>query len=131
MKTKVSWSLPVRSRCERGYFLMTDLIVGMAILTLAIMPLTFSFVHDRQLLRAEYFRSVAVEIVDGEMEILAAGAWRDLPDGQQAYAVHANAAARLPAGHFELTKAGNHLRLEWQPDKRQGIGPVIREITLK
>jgi hypothetical protein len=119
------------SRREHGYFLITDIIVGMAILTLAIMPITFSFVHDRQLLRAEYFRSVAVEIVDGEMEILAAGAWQNFPDGQQAYTVHADAAARLPAGHFELTKAGNHLRLEWQSDKRQGIGPVVREITVK
>ena len=64
---------------------MVDLLVGMAILTLAIMPLTFSFVHERQLLRAEYFRAVAMEIVDGEMEILAAGEWRDFPDGPQIY----------------------------------------------
>ena len=110
---------------------MTDLVIGMAILTLAIMPLTYSFIRERQMLRVEYFRAAAVEIVDGEMEILAAGAWQDLPDGQQAYAVHANAAAHLPPGHFQLTKAGKHLRLEWQPDKRQGIGPVVREITLK
>ena len=39
------------------------------------------------------------------------------------------AAANLPAGHFELTKNANHLRLEWRPDKRQGIGVVAREIT--
>ena len=116
---------------ERGYFLMTDLIVGMAILTLAIMPLTYSFVRERQMLRTEYFRSVAVEIVDGEMEILAAGAWEDFPDGQQPYPVHADAAARLPSGHFQLTKTGKHLRLEWKSDKRQGIGQVVREITLK
>jgi len=110
---------------------MTDLIVGMAILTLAIMPLAFSFAREKQLLRAEYFRSVAVEIVDGEMEILAAGAWQDFPDGQRGYTVHADAAACLPSGHFQLTKTGKHLRLEWQSDKRRGIGPVVREITLK
>ncbi len=110
---------------------MTDLVIGMAILTLAIMPLTYSFVRERQMLRTEYFRSVAVEIVDGEMEILAAGAWQDFPDGQQVYTVHAKAAAHLPPGHFQLTKTGKHLRLEWQSDKRQGIGPVVREITLK
>jgi len=116
---------------ERGYFLMTDLVIGMAILTLAIMPLTYSFVHERQMLRIEYFRAAAVEIVDGEMEILVAGAGQDFPDGQQAYTVHANAAAHLPPGHFQLIKTGKQLRLEWQPDKRQGIGPVFREITLK
>jgi len=61
---------------QRG-FLMVDLIVGMAILTLAIMPLAYSFVQERQSLRAEYFRAIAVEIVDGEMEVLAAGEWRE------------------------------------------------------
>jgi len=119
-------------RCrERGYFLMTDLVVGMAILTLAIVPLTFSFVHDRQLLRAEYYRSVAVEAADGEMEILAAGAWRDFPDGQQVYTVHANAVAHLPPGHFQLTKTGRHLCLEWISDKHHGIGTVVREMIVK
>jgi hypothetical protein len=129
MKIKVPRPFPALLR-QRG-FLMTDLVVGMAILTLAIMPLTFSFVHEQQLLRAEYFRAVAVEIVDGEMEILAAGEWQNFPDGSQVYTVHANAAAHLLPGHFQLTKTGHHLRLEWLSDKRQGIGIVIREITVK
>ena len=110
---------------------MTDLIVGMAILTIAIMPLAYSFIHDRQLLRAEYYRSVAVEAADGEMEILAAGAWQDFPDGRQVYTVHANAVAHLPPGHFQLTKTGRQLRLEWISDKHHGIGTVVREIIVK
>ena len=79
-----------------------DLIIGMAILVVAFMPLAFSFVHERQLLRAEYSRAVAVEIVDGEMEILAAGEWQNLPEGQQAYTVHAQAAGRLAARPFSI-----------------------------
>jgi hypothetical protein len=130
MKIKVSRPFPAMLRRERG-FLMVDLIVGMAILTLAIMPLAFSFAHEKQLLRAEYFRAVVVEIVDGEMEILAAGEWRDFPDGPQVYTVHANAAARLPSGHFQLTKTGKYLRLEWKSNERRGIGTVVREITIK
>ena len=118
------------SPCRRG-FLMVDLAVGMAILAVAIMPLAYSFVHERQLLHAEYSRAVAVEIVDGEMEILAAGAWQNFPDGQQVYTVRARAAARLPSGHFQLTKSGHHLRLEWKSDVRHGIGEVVREITVK
>ena len=108
-----------------------DLVIGMAILMIAFMPLAYSFVHERQLLRAETSRAVAVEIVDGEIEVLAAGAWRDYPDGQQIYAVHAQAAVSLPAGHFQLTRTGNHLRLEWKSDKPHGIGMVVREITIK
>ena len=72
-----------------------------------------------------------MEIVDGEMEILAAGEWQNFPEGSQSYTVHARAAASLPPGHFQLTKTGRHLRLEWTADNRQGIGSVVREVTLK
>ena len=111
--------------------MMVDLFVGMAILALAILPLAFSYVRETRLLRAEYFRGAAMEIVDGEMEVLAAGEWRNLPEGVQPYAVRARAAASLPPGHFQLTRTGQHLRLEWASDQRQGIGPIIRDITVK
>jgi hypothetical protein len=112
-------------------FLTVDLLVGMAILTLAILPLAFSFVHERHLLRAEYLRAVAVEIVDSEMEILAAGEWRIVPEGSQVYTTHAQAATCLPPGHFQLTRTGKNLRLEWKSDEPHGIGIVVREITVK
>jgi hypothetical protein len=128
MKTKLSQPSP-RHR-TRG-FLEVDLVVGLAILTLAVVPLGFSFERERQVLKIEYFRSVANEIVDGETEILAAGDWKNFPDGSQNYSVHANAAASLPPGHFQLTKTGNHLRLEWTPDERRGVSAVVREITVK
>jgi hypothetical protein len=111
--------------------LEVDLVVGLAILMIAIVPLGYSFARERQVLKMEYFRSVADEIVDGEMEILAAGDWKNFPDGSQIYTVHSRAAANLPPGHFQLTKAGNHLRLEWTPDERRGSSAVVREITIK
>jgi hypothetical protein len=130
MKTKLSKPFRKGLRSRRG-FLMVDAVVAMAILSLAIVPLGFSFARERQVLKIEYQRSVANEIVDGEMEILAAGNWNNFPDGAQAYTVHSRAAAGLPPGHFQLTKTGNHLRLEWTPDKRKGVGAVVREVTVK
>ena len=130
MKMKLSHPFRKSLGSRRG-FLMMDAVVAMAILSLAIVPLGFSFARERQVLKIEYCRSVANEIVDGEMEILAAGDWKNFPDGPQNYSVHANASASLPPGHFQLTKTGNHLRLEWTPDNRQGIGAVIREVTAK
>jgi len=112
-------------------FLLVDLAVAMAILALAIVPLGFSFARERQALKIEYVKGVANEIVDGEMEILAAGVWINFPDGSQNYLVHASAAASLPPGHFQLTKNGNHLRLEWNSNERRGIGAVVREVTVK
>ena len=128
LKTSKYFSSPPGRECG---MLMVDLFVAMAIFALAIMPLAYSYVRETRLLRAEYFRGAAMEIVDGEMEILAAGEWRNLPDGLQPYAVHAGAAANLPPGRFQLIKTGKHLRLEWASDRRQGIGTVVREITFK
>jgi len=110
---------------------MVDAAVALGILAMAIMPLAFAFVHEVKLLHAEYDRAVAIEIVDGETEILAAGDWKNFSDGAQNYPVHAKAAANLPPGKFELTKNGNHLRLEWKSKMPVGVGPVAREINVK
>jgi hypothetical protein len=110
--------------------LMMDLAMAIIILSLAIFPLAFSFAQERDAMRADYFRAAADEVVDGEMEVLAAGDWKNYPDGTHSYTVQSPAAAGLPAGNFELTKAGKRLRLEWMPKRRQGIGIVTREITV-
>jgi hypothetical protein len=129
MKIK-SHSLPCKNATARRGFLQIDLVAALAILGIAMMPLGYAFARERQILKIDYARSVANEIVDGEMEILAAGAGRDFPDGSQTYIVHSSAAASLPLGHFQLTKSRNHLRLEWTPDEPHGLGAVIRETTL-
>ncbi len=126
-RSKTKFVTPQRTRG----FLEVDLMVSLAILTLAVVPLGYSFARERQVLKMEYFRSVANEIVDGEMEILAAGAANNLPDGSQNYPVHAAAVASLPPGHFQLTKTGKHLRLEWNSDEKHGVGTIVRETTLK
>lgn len=122
-------SPPACARKSELGILMMDLMVGLAILTLAIVPLGFSFARERQMLKIEYQRSVIVELVDGEIEILAAGAARNLPEGAQNLAIESRAAEKLPAGHFQLTKTGNHLRLEWLPGEKCGISAVVREAT--
>ena len=129
MKTN-HWQ-PIRARQGRRGFLMVDLVFAMSLLAVAFLPLAYSFTQEMDMLRAEYQRGVAMEIVDGEMEILAAGDWQKFPDGTQTYPVNARAAANLPSGKFQLVKQGNHLRLEWTPDKRWLIGPVVREVTVK
>jgi len=121
----------LKSSHPRRGFMMVDLVVAMSLLGMVILPLAYSFVLEADAIHAEYQRGVAMEIVDGEMEILAAGAWRSFPEGTQAYPVDAPAAVNLPAGKFELTRLGNHLKLEWTPEKRRFLGPVIREVTVK
>jgi hypothetical protein len=130
MKIKMLSSGHRQSERRRG-FLQFDLVMGLAILTIAVVPVGFSFEHERKALLTESRRCVINELVDGEMEILAAGAAKNLPDGSQALPVQSRAAASLPSGHFQLTKSGGHLSLAWQPDEKCGIGPITREATLK
>ena len=115
---------------ERGA-IMTEAMVAMAILLIAVFPLAFSFQHERTLLKAAYYRAVAMEVVDGEMEILAAGEWRSFLVGTQTYAVHAAAVTNLPPGEFRLTINPNRIRLEWLPTEKHSGGAVIREASVK
>lgn len=119
-----------KTAMRRG-FLQVDLLIGLTILSLALVPLGFAFARERQVLRMEYSRAALNEIVDGEMEILAAGGAKNLNEGSQKYSVSARALENLPAGHFQLTKTGSQLRLEWLPDEKHGVSAVVREATLK
>jgi hypothetical protein len=116
-----------RSPCRQRAALTTDLIVAMAILALTTLPLSFAFVREMKLCRNYYYLAVAMEIVDGEMEILAGGEWRASPNGAAPYPVRADAATNLPPGQFRLTRTDRTLRLEWLPEKRSKGIKVARE----
>ncbi len=111
---------------ERGS-MMIELMMALFIAVGILLPLGFSFVDDQHMCRVYYWRAVAMEAVDGEMEVLAAGEWRAYPEGSQSYTVHAESAKYLPNGHFTLTVHGPNLRLEWRPDKMRFGAPVVRE----
>jgi len=117
-----------RTHSERGS-LMIELVVAMAITFTVIVPLGYSFIRELSLCHVYYQRAVAMEIVDGEMEVLAAGEWRSFVDGTQPYEVHANSAVNLPPGRFALTIFGRQLRLEWKPNEVRYGAPIVREAT--
>ena len=119
----------IRARRQRGS-LMTDLLFAVSILLIAFFPLALSFLSDQRLARAYYHRALATEIVDGEMEILAAGEWRSYPRGVQAYDPTGTARTNLPPGRFELTVGADSVRLSWTPARRNTGGPVAREVKL-
>ena len=115
---------------ERGT-LMTELLVAMAILLVALMPLAYSLVGEKAVARSYYQRAVAMEIVDGEMEVLLAGGWKNYALGSHDYSIRAGAATNLPPGQFLLTVETNSLRLEWTPTVKHHGGHVVREVTFK
>ena len=119
-----------QSRRQHGA-LMTELLVALALLAGVLLPLAYSFVSERRLARSSYQRAVAMEIVDGEMEVLAAGEWRAFTPGTHEYQVHAGAATNLPPGQFVLTLEPGKVRLHWQPALKQHGGAVTREVRVK
>jgi hypothetical protein len=116
---------------REGGVLVVEAMVAMAILILATLPLSIWMLADARAFRDTYRRAVAVELVDGEMEILAAGDWRNYPEGTNACHIEAKAAANLPEGRFEVIRHENHLRLEWTPSRGSGIARVAREVTIR
>jgi len=123
-------AIPDHRKRESGT-VMVELTVAMAILTLAMLPLAFSFEQEERLLRNSYQRAVAMELVDGEMEILQAGEWHSFKQGQQDYSFHAASATNLPPGKATLTLTGKHMKLDWLPSRKTSGGEVTREADVK
>lgn len=109
---------------------MIELVVAIALLTGAMLPLAYSFVQEQRLARAYYYRAVAIEIVDGEFEALRAGEWRAFPPGQHQYQARADASTNLPAGQFLLTVEATQLQLEWRPARLKQGGRVVRKAAI-
>ena len=120
-----------RTRSKERGALITELMVAMAILAIAMFPLAFSFAQEAKFLRSCYNRAIATEIVDGEVEVLLAGEWRTFKEGAQDYAPHARAVTNLASGEFQLTITNRRVRLEWLPSEKDQGGKVVREVTVK
>ncbi|MBI1840000.1 MAG: hypothetical protein HYR88_04000 [Verrucomicrobia bacterium] len=110
--------------------LILELVVAIGILGAVMLPLAFGFLMETKAIRASYYDVVIMEVVDGEMEILAAGDGARFSQGEHAYEVHAAAVKNLPDGSFRLTRAAKKLRLEWIPGAGVRQRSHIREATL-
>ena len=109
--------------------LSIELIVAVAILLGALLPLAYSLSSEKRFARAAYQHAVAMEIVDGEMEALLAGEWRGFTPGAHEYHVRAQAARNLPPGKFLLTLDAQKLRLEWLKQGKP-VPSLVREAKL-
>ena len=115
---------------RRGAALLIELTVAAGLLGVVFVSFAAVQGAERRLLRANAWRAVAMEIVDGEMEVLAAGEWKTLGEGEHDYAVRSEAARRLPPGRFVLTVTSSTLRLEWEPSRQGSGGTVVREAAI-
>ena len=109
-------------------FAMVELLVAIMLLLVAVLPLAYAFTSDARLLRAGYQKAIVMELVDGELEVLAAGGWRQFTPGTHDYPLRGAATTNLPPGRCQLTLTTNVIRLEWKSAAHSGVGSVIREV---
>jgi hypothetical protein len=112
---------------SRRALLNLEIAVAIAIVAGVVLPLAFMFAYEGKLLRTYYRDAVAMQILDGEMEVLAAGEWRHFSNGRHDYAVNVRSATNLPPGRFVLTRADKAIRIEWFPQRGRAMR---REATL-
>jgi hypothetical protein len=119
-------------RRQQGYLtiLLAEMTVAVVLMAGVLIPLTVGFFKEAKQMRDLYREAVAMEIVDGEMEILAAGGAEGISASSQPYAINAAAATNLPPGKFTLTREGKTLRLEWRANEPLEHLRVNREISL-
>ncbi len=123
-----------RRQRERGAALLVELTVAMVILTTALMPIALSIMKDQHASHNYYFKAIGMEIVDGEMEILRSGYWKEFEQGAQPYPTTCKAAENLPEGDFILTLQGKLIRLEWKIKEgryRYYRVHVVREVNIQ
>ncbi|MHB1306426.1 MAG: cupin domain-containing protein [Limisphaerales bacterium] len=120
---------PTHHRPHRGTILI-EMVFALGVLAAVIIPVSLSFRSEIQLVRASCHQAVAMEIVDGEMEVLVAGEWQAFETGTHRFEPRAESAAILPPGRFWLTLGDGRLRLEWKPEGRHQGGMVSREVRI-
>jgi hypothetical protein len=116
-------------RRARG-FLSVDLVIAMAIFLIGFFSLAYVSNREMRLARAYYYDAVAMSLVDGELEVLAAGEWRTLTDGMREFEIKAPAFESLPAGKMQVTRTPELVRLEWIPAGKGNGRRIVREFAI-
>lgn len=122
---------PTTRLTNRLAFLQLDVAVAITVLALVFIPLSVSSSGDLDLARRQYFEAVALQLIDGEMDVLLAGERRKYTPGEHQIKPVGEAVQNLPEGEFVLTVHDQKLTLAWVPTKRVKWGRVERVVELK
>ena len=122
---------PIIRLARRRAFLQLDVAIALTVLALVFIPLSVSSSGGLDLARRHYFEAVALQLIDGEMDVLLAGERRKYTLGEYGITPVSEAVQNLPEGKFVLTVKQKQLTLTWVPTKRAKWGRVERVVQLK
>ena len=116
---------------KRLAFLQLDVAIALTVLALVFIPLSVSSSGDLDLARRHYFEAVALQLIDGEMDVLLAGERQKYTSGEHRIRLLGKAVQNLPEGEFVLSVQDQKLTLAWVPKKLAKWGRVDRVVQLK
>ena len=122
---------PTTRLANRLAFLQLDVAVAITVLALVFIPLSVSSSGDLDLARRQYFEAVALQLIDGEMDVLLAGERQKYTTGEHRITPVGEAVQNLPESEFVLTVHDQKLTLAWVPTKRAKWGRDERVVELK
>ena len=122
---------PIIRLARRRAFLQLDVAIALTVLALVFIPLSVSSSGDLDLARRHYFEAVALQLIDGEMDVLLAGERRKYTTGEHRIKPVGDAVQNLPESKFVLTVQDEKLTMAWVPTKRAKWGRVERVVQLK
>lgn len=109
----------------RSGFVEMDLIVAFFLIMTLVMPIGVLLSRDAMLFRAHSIRIRAASVLDGEMELLQAGLWKQYPESTIEY--YPKSASSLKGyGKFLLSLEDGQLELSWIPSKKYRGGRISR-----
>ena len=117
------------ARCRA--FLQLDVAIAITFLALVFIPLSVSSSGELDLARRHYFEAVALQLIDGEMDVLLAGERRKYTPGEHRIKPVGESVQNLPEGEFVLSVQDQKLTLAWVPKKLAKWGRVDRVVQLK
>ncbi|MDP7010001.1 MAG: hypothetical protein QF685_01360 [Verrucomicrobiota bacterium] len=116
---------------KRLAFLQLDVAIALTVLALVFIPLSVSSSGGLDLARRHYFEAVALQLIDGEMDVLLAGERQKYTTGEHRIKPVGEAVQNLPEGEFVLSVQDEKLTLAWVPKKLTKWGQVERVVQLK
>ena len=106
-------------------------MLAVSILMLLFIPFGVTSSGKLDLARRQHFEAVALQMIDGELDVLLAGERQKYPLGEHKITPPGEAVKTLPVGEFILIVKEKQLFLAWVPEKEAKWGRVEREVTLK
>jgi len=117
-------------RRQQRAFASMDLFLAMAVFLFGFFSVAYLSTREMRLARAYYYDSIALSLVDGELEVLAAGEWRSLPEGPSRYRSQAATMHSLPPGELRVTRTPTQIQLEWIPAAKGNGRHITRAFSI-